>query len=79
MRLDHYKKLGNNNIHLASIIYSIVTTIALTSFLVYKLSRDLKFDFSNIEILSLQKKQKRVERLSHVKNNEEDTSALTNF
>lgn len=64
MRLDHYKKLGNNNIHLASIIYSIASAVAITAFLVFKLRRDLKLDFANIEILNLQKNKHRIQRLS---------------
>jgi hypothetical protein len=32
MRLDHYFKIGNNNIHLAQIIYSIVTTSSFGSY-----------------------------------------------
>ena len=55
MRLDHYKKLGNADIHLASIVYSIVSTVAITAFLVFKLRKDVKVDFSKIEILSLKK------------------------
>jgi hypothetical protein len=63
MRLDHYSKIGNNNIQLASISYSLISTLFLTGILVYWLKRDLKIDFSNIKILNLHKRQKRLDRL----------------
>jgi len=63
MRLDHYSKIGNNNIQLASIMYSFISTLFLTGFLVYGLKRDLKIDFTKIKMLNLHKRQKRLDRL----------------
>jgi len=73
MRLDHYSKIGNNNIQLASISYSLISTVLLTSILAYYLKRDLKIDISNIKILNLRKKQRRFDR---IKASNEDENRL---
>jgi hypothetical protein len=70
MRLDHYKKLSNSNIELASITYSVVSTLAIILFLVLKLGKDLRIDFSKIEMLSLLKKDKKNKRLGNYENHE---------
>jgi hypothetical protein len=56
MRLDHYAKISKNNIHLASILYSILSTVVLTLILAAIISRDLRIDFSKIEILNIRRK-----------------------
>jgi hypothetical protein len=51
MRLDHYVKLGNNDIHLANILYSFLIIIGLLSLLFAMLAKTLKSDFLKIQLL----------------------------
>jgi hypothetical protein len=50
-RLDHYIKTGDNNIHMANIIYTACAAITLVIVLMLVLERSLSRDFSKLEIL----------------------------
>jgi len=62
MRLDHYIKIGDNDIHLAQIIYSISTIGVLVLILSIVIQRSIKKDFANLELVTLRRKAKREER-----------------
>lgn len=62
MRMDHYVKLGNNNIHLASILYSTGFIAIFVLVLGSLLGRSLSNDFANIELISRNRKAKRDQR-----------------
>lgn len=62
MRLDHYMKIGNNNIHLAAILYNLMVIGILIVVIVAVLATSLKRDLVNVELLSIRKKEKRDER-----------------
>lgn len=62
MRLDHYMKIGNNNIHLAAILYNLMVIGILIVVIVAVLATSLKRDLANVELLSIRKKEKRDER-----------------
>lgn len=59
MRLDHYMKIGTNDIHLAQLIYSVGTIFALVMSLSLLLGRSIKNDFKNLELVSLRKKERK--------------------
>jgi len=56
MRLDHYKKIGNNNIHLAAIIYNFLLIGALTLAISTVLTSSLKKELKSIELFNIRKK-----------------------
>ena len=56
MRLDHYKKIGNNNIHLAAIIYNFIVIGALTLAISTVLAASLKRELKSIELFNIRKK-----------------------
>lgn len=62
MRLDHYMKIGNNNIHLAAILYNLMVIGILIVVIVAVLATSLKRDLANVELLSIRKIEKRDER-----------------
>lgn len=62
MRLDHYIKIGDNDIHMAQLVYSATTVACLILSLTLVLSKKIKKDFSNIELLKLNKKEKKAAR-----------------
>ena len=45
MRLDHYMKIGDNDIHLAQLIYSILIIAGLLAILVRTLHKSITKDF----------------------------------
>lgn len=45
-------KIGDNDIHLAQLIYSIITIALLAILLSAKLHRNIKRDFASIELMS---------------------------
>ena len=51
MRMDHYVKTGNNNIHLANILYAILLIGALVLSLTFLLNRTIRADFKNIDLI----------------------------
>jgi len=62
MRMDHYVKFGDNNIHLANILYSLAAIGAGVLILSALLARSLTNDFKAIELLSNKRKEKRDQR-----------------
>ena len=62
MRLDHYFKIGDNNVHLAQIIYSILTILVLAAVLTFSLKKSLNKDFNSIELIDARKKAIKRER-----------------
>ena len=62
MRLDHYFKIGDNNVHLAQIIYSIGTILVLAAVLTFSLKKSLNKDFNSIELIDARKKAIKRER-----------------
>ena len=55
-------KIGNNNIHLAAILYNLMVIGILIVVIVAVLATSLKRDLANVELLSIRKKEKRDER-----------------
>ncbi len=45
MRMDHYVKFGDNNIHLAAILYALITIAIGVLLVLYVLQRALGQDF----------------------------------
>jgi len=62
MRLDHYMKTSDNNIHLAAILYSLLAIGFVVIILTLLLGRSIKRDFANIELINSKRKSKRDER-----------------
>jgi len=73
--MDHYVKTGNNNIHLANILYAILLIGALVLSLTFLLNRTIRADFKNIDLINLKRKEKRDERRR--RDNTEDEIGLT--
>ena len=59
MRMDHYVKFGNNDIHMASILWSFGCIALFVLILGSLLGRSLNNDFANIELISRNRKAKR--------------------
>ena len=76
MRLDHYMKIGNNDIHLAQLLYSLGMIFALVISLSLLLGRSIKKDFQNLELISLRKKERRDQRRRGVAAPDEDEMGL---
>lgn len=55
-------KIGNNNIHLAAILYNLMVIGILIVVIVAVLATSLKRDLANVELLSIRKKENRDER-----------------
>jgi hypothetical protein len=55
MRLDHYKKIGNNNIHMAAILYNLMVIGGLVLIISTILATSLKRDIANIELFNIRK------------------------
>ena len=51
MRLDHYMKIGDNDIHLAQLIYSILIIAGLLAILIRTLHKSITKDFLSIELI----------------------------
>ena len=51
MRLDHYIKTGDNNIHLANILWSIGLIVVITGAVLAVLERSITADFAQLKIL----------------------------
>jgi len=62
MRLDHYKKIGNNNIHLAAIMYNLFVILVLVLIISTILGTSLKRDLKSIELFNIQKKERKQAR-----------------
>ena len=62
MRMDHYVKTGNNNIHLANILYAILLVGTLVITLTFLLNKTIRADFKNIDLINLKRKEKRDEQ-----------------
>jgi hypothetical protein len=57
--MDHYVKLGNNDIHMASILWSFACIALFVLILGSLLGRSINNDFANIELISRNRKAKR--------------------
>ena len=77
MRLDHYMKIGSNDIHLAQLIYSVGAIFALVMSLSLLLGRSIKNDFKNLELVSLRKNERRDQRRRGVAAPDEDEMGLS--
>lgn len=64
MRLDHYQKTRNNNIHMANILYSFAVLGALVMALSCILKCKLEKDFRSLELATNVRRERRQERLS---------------
>lgn len=62
MRLDHYKKIGNNNIHLAAILYNLMIIGVLVLAIATVLASSLKRELASIELFNIRRRQIRQER-----------------
>lgn len=51
--MDHYVKIGNNNIHMAALLYNLMIIGVLFFIISTVLAVSLKKDLSNIELLNL--------------------------
>ena len=61
-RMDHYLKIGNENIHVAAILLSLGVVVTLTCLLYSLLKKGLNKDFVNILKQKIQRDQRRQER-----------------
>lgn len=52
MRLDHYMKTSDNNIHLAVILYSLATITVLFLILMALLGKTISRDLNQIELIN---------------------------
>lgn len=62
MRLDHYKKIGNNNVHMAAILYNLMVIGVLVLIITMILGTSLKRDFASIALFNIRKKESREAR-----------------
>lgn len=62
MRLDHYVKTGDDNIHMANILYSLVAIGIAVAILSIILGRQLFNDFASLEVLKSHRRNRRNER-----------------
>ncbi len=62
--MDHYVKFGNNDIHMASILWSFGCIAVFVFILAALLSRSISKDFANIELIANNRKAKRDQRRS---------------
>lgn len=76
MRMDHYVKTGDDNIHMANILYSFCAIAVLVFSLMSILGRQLWNDFTSLEVLKQNRRQRREERRNMDPNGEE-TEGLT--
>jgi hypothetical protein len=51
--MDHYVKIGNNNIHMAAFLYNLMIIGILILVLCAIIATSLKKDLSNIELLNI--------------------------
>jgi len=56
MRMDHYIKIGDNDIHMAQIIYSLTTIVSLSILFTIVIGRNVRKDLKNIEVTSVFRK-----------------------
>jgi len=61
-RLDHYMKLGNNEIHLMQLIISFSIVSAFGVIVAMILKRSLNRDFTNIELSNVRRREIRQQR-----------------
>jgi hypothetical protein len=73
--MDHYAKFGDNNIHLANMLYALAAISALVMVLGALLSRSITKDFASLELLNNKRKEKRDQR--RFSQNSEDEVGLT--
>jgi hypothetical protein len=78
MRMDHYIKTGDDNIHMANILYSFLAIAVLVFSLMSILGKQLWNDFTSLEVLKQNRRQKRDERRNMDHGSEEDVGLTTN-
>lgn len=59
MRLDHYTKTANNNIHMANIFYALCVMLFVIAVLSFILKRGLDRDFKALELIGIKRKEQR--------------------
>jgi hypothetical protein len=60
--MDHYAKFGDNNIHMANMLYALAAITALVMILGALLSRAITKDFASLELINNRRKEKRDQR-----------------
>lgn len=78
MRMDHYVKTGNNDIHMASILWSILAIACAVIILGVVLERSISRDFASLEVLRGHRRTKRDERRNGDITSEEDLGLTSN-
>lgn len=77
MRLDHYLKIGNNDIKMAAILYSLLVIGILVAVIGSLLARSVKRDLANIELINVRRKANRDQRRNANTSASEDEQSLT--
>lgn len=77
MRLDHYLKIGNNDIQMAAILYSLLVIGLLVAVIGSLLARSVKRDLANIELINVRRKANRDQRRNANTSASEDELSLT--
>jgi hypothetical protein len=77
MRLDHYLKIGNNDIQMAAILYSLLVIGILVAVIGSLLARSVKRDLANIELINVRRKANRDQRRNANTSTSEDELSLT--
>ena len=77
MRLDHYLKIGNNDIQMAAILYSLLVIGILVAVIGSLLARSVKRDLANIELINVRRKANRDQRRNANSSASEDELSLT--
>jgi hypothetical protein len=77
MRLDHYLKIGNNDIQMAAILYSLLVIGILVAVIGSLLARSVKRDLANIELINVRRKANRDQRRNANTSASEDELSLT--
>jgi hypothetical protein len=75
MRMDHYVKIGDNDIHAAQLVYSLTTIIILIILCTIVIHKSVLRDLKNIELTAITKKtakDKKRARASNVQANEDE-------
>lgn len=75
--MDHYLKIGNENIHFAAILLSLGVITVLTCLILNLLKRGLNKDFINILKQKISRNQRREDRARLPNGDDPESSSLT--
>jgi len=75
MRMDHFVKTSNNNIHMASILYALAVIFSFVLILGFLLQHTLSKDFKAIEMITNFRRQQRTQRRQAT--SEDESQGLT--